>query len=103
MASTTGGRSGPVADELRRRIVDGDLRPGDRVPSTRAITREWGVAMATATKVLGALREDGLVRAVPGIGTVVVERPAPHRTGPVRPASARSRRCAPGRCGPRPR
>lgn len=95
MASTTGGRSGPVADELRRRIVDGDLRPGDRVPSTRAITREWGVAMATATKVLGALREDGLVRAVPGIGTVVVERPTPQRS---RPAGERSE--PPVRAGP---
>ncbi|MFE2872378.1 TetR/AcrR family transcriptional regulator C-terminal domain-containing protein [Embleya sp. NPDC059259] len=64
-----------IAAELRRRIEAGELRPGDRVPSTRAITAEWGVAMATATKVLTALREAGLVRAVRGIGTVVAERP----------------------------
>ncbi|MGW2250272.1 TetR/AcrR family transcriptional regulator C-terminal domain-containing protein [Kitasatospora sp. NPDC001660] len=60
--------------ELRRRIGSGELAPGERVPSTRAITREWGVAMATATKVLSRLREEGLVRAVPGVGTVVAER-----------------------------
>jgi len=41
------------------------------VPSTRAIVDEWGVAMATATKVLTELRHQGLVRAVPGVGTVV--------------------------------
>ena len=64
-----------IAAELRRRIESGELRPGDRVPSTRAITAEWGVAMATATKALSALREAGLVRAVRGVGTVVVERP----------------------------
>ncbi|MEU9040075.1 TetR/AcrR family transcriptional regulator C-terminal domain-containing protein [Kitasatospora sp. NPDC048343] len=61
-----------IAAELRRRIVAGELAPGARVPSTRRITREWGVAMATATKVLSRLREEGLVRAVPGVGTVVV-------------------------------
>lgn len=41
------------------------------MPSTRQIVEEWGVAMGTATKVLAALRNDGLVRVVPGVGTVV--------------------------------
>ncbi|MEV8341971.1 TetR/AcrR family transcriptional regulator C-terminal domain-containing protein [Streptomyces niveus] len=62
-----------IAAELRRRIASGDLAPGDRVPSTRRITEEWGVAMATATKALAALNQEGLVRAVPGVGTVVTE------------------------------
>jgi DNA-binding transcriptional regulator YhcF (GntR family) len=60
-----------IAAELRKRIEAGELAPGDRVPSTREITRRWGVAMATATKALTELRHDGLVRAVPGVGTVV--------------------------------
>ncbi|HZE30299.1 MAG TPA: GntR family transcriptional regulator, partial [Actinoallomurus sp.] len=64
-------RSGQIAAELRRRIETGELAPGDRVPSTREITRRWNVAMATATKVLTQLRHEGLVRAVPGVGTVV--------------------------------
>ncbi|MET4925626.1 TetR/AcrR family transcriptional regulator C-terminal domain-containing protein [Streptomyces sp. PSRA5] len=62
-----------IAAELRRRIASGELVPGDRVPSTRRITEEWGVAMATATKALAALNQEGLVRAVPGVGTVVAE------------------------------
>ncbi|MCT4354307.1 TetR/AcrR family transcriptional regulator C-terminal domain-containing protein [Streptomyces sp. Je 1-79] len=60
-----------IAAEIRRRVQAGELSPGDRVPSTRAITREWGVAMATATKALAALRQEGLVRVEPGVGTVV--------------------------------
>jgi DNA-binding transcriptional regulator YhcF (GntR family) len=60
-----------IAAELRRRIEDGELRPGDALPSTRQIVRDFGVAMATATKALAALQNDGLARAVPGIGTVV--------------------------------
>ncbi|MBV8933409.1 MAG: TetR/AcrR family transcriptional regulator C-terminal domain-containing protein [Kutzneria sp.] len=60
-----------IAAELRRLIEVGELSPGDRVPSTREITRRWHVAMATATKALTELRRAGLVHAVPGIGTVV--------------------------------
>lgn len=58
---------------LRARIESGRLRPGDRAPSTRAVIREFGVAMATATKVLGRLREAGLVATMPGRGTVVLD------------------------------
>ncbi|WP_039831991.1 GntR family transcriptional regulator [Nocardiopsis valliformis] len=74
MASHTGGELPPyarVVADIRARIAGGELQPGDRVPSTREITREWGVAMATATKVLSALRQEGLVVAVRGVGTVV--------------------------------
>ncbi|GLY65923.1 GntR family transcriptional regulator [Amycolatopsis taiwanensis] len=60
-----------IVTEIRRRITSGELRPGDRVPSTRQITRDWGVAMATATKVLTTLRQQGLVESVRGVGTVV--------------------------------
>lgn len=44
-----------IVAELRARIERGQLAPGDRVPSTRQIMKRWGVAMATATKVLSAL------------------------------------------------
>ncbi|MGE7386534.1 TetR/AcrR family transcriptional regulator C-terminal domain-containing protein [Streptomyces sp. NPDC004126] len=64
-------RFSQIVAELRQRIESGELAPGDRVPSTREITRQWGVAMATATRVLTELRQAGLVRAVPGVGTVV--------------------------------
>ncbi|APU15736.1 TetR/AcrR family transcriptional regulator C-terminal domain-containing protein [Actinoalloteichus fjordicus] len=64
-----------IVGAIRARIESGELRPGDRVPSTRQIIREWGVAMATATKALAALRHEGLVQAVPGAGTVVLGRP----------------------------
>jgi AcrR family transcriptional regulator/DNA-binding transcriptional regulator YhcF (GntR family) len=61
-----------IAGEIAHRIRSGRLKVGDRVPSSRQITREWGVAIATATKALAELRARGLVRAVPGVGTVVL-------------------------------
>ncbi len=60
-----------IVDAIRARIEAGELAPGDRVPSTRGIVAEFGVAMATASKVLAALRRDGAVRVIPGVGTVV--------------------------------
>jgi DNA-binding transcriptional regulator YhcF (GntR family) len=82
-------RYSQIVAELRQRIEAGELAPGDRVPSTREITRQWGVAMATATKVLTELRHEGLVRAVPGVGTVVAAGSRPARPGPP-PARAAS-------------
>jgi DNA-binding transcriptional regulator YhcF (GntR family) len=67
-----------IVSDVRRRIEAGELRPGDRVPSARAITREWGVAIATATKAHAALREEGLTVARPGVGTVVAGPSAAH-------------------------
>lgn len=63
-----------IVDELRGRILTGDLRPGDRVPSVRQLARQWGVAIATATRAMATLRDDGLVEATVGAGTVVSAR-----------------------------
>ncbi|MGJ6964454.1 GntR family transcriptional regulator [Streptosporangium sp. G11] len=60
-----------IVAEIRDRILAGDLRPGDRVPSIREIARRWEVAVATATRVMATLRDDGLVETKIGAGTVV--------------------------------
>ncbi|MBG0562493.1 TetR/AcrR family transcriptional regulator C-terminal domain-containing protein [Actinoplanes aureus] len=60
-----------IAALIAARITSGELAPGDRIPSTRQIMAAHGVAMATASKVIAALREQGLVQATPGSGTVV--------------------------------
>jgi DNA-binding transcriptional regulator YhcF (GntR family) len=80
--------SARIAAELRRRIVSGELAPGARLPSTRALVQRHGIAMATATKALTTLRHEGLVRSVPGVGTVVVGQRPPAPAG--RPARRRS-------------
>ncbi|GHJ91446.1 GntR family transcriptional regulator [Streptomyces sp. NE5-10] len=92
-------RYSQIVGELRRRIEAGELAPGDRVPSTREITRQWGVAMATATKVLTELRREGVVHAVPGVGTVVTAAPTnPAATTPASaPASPVGRPARPAR------
>lgn len=63
-----------IADEIGARIASGQLKAGARVPSARQIMRKWGVANATASKALAMLSDAGLVRAIAGVGTVVVEQ-----------------------------
>jgi DNA-binding transcriptional regulator YhcF (GntR family) len=63
-----------IAGEIAEDIRSGRRPEGRRIPSTRQIVRDRGVAMATATKVIGALRAAGLVETVPGSGTVVRRR-----------------------------
>lgn len=66
-----------IVAELRRRIADGELQVGARLPSTRQIAAQWRVAIATATRALTTLRQEGLVRALPGVGTIVARTPRP--------------------------
>ncbi|MFC6020076.1 TetR/AcrR family transcriptional regulator C-terminal domain-containing protein [Plantactinospora solaniradicis] len=83
-----------IVAEIRQRISTGELGAGDQIPSTRQIMRQWGVAMATASKVLTVLRQEGLVRAEPGRGTVVVGdqgRPHPGSAGAAPPRATRRR------------
>lgn len=69
-----------IAAEIERRIAAQELKPGDPVPTTRAIVQEWGVAMATATKALAALKQAGAIEAAPRVGAVVAHRRLPSRS-----------------------
>ncbi|MFE9631786.1 TetR/AcrR family transcriptional regulator C-terminal domain-containing protein [Streptomyces sp. NPDC006463] len=98
MTQTTGTPGDPpylrIVAAIRRRIADGELAPGERIPSTRQIAAEWGVALATATKALTTLRLEGLVEARPRIGTVVAGAAA-GTAAPAGPATPARRRPSP--------
>ncbi|KAB8189543.1 GntR family transcriptional regulator [Nonomuraea phyllanthi] len=69
-----------IVADIERRIADGELRPGDPVPTTRAIMREWGVAMATASKALAALKQAGAIESTSRVGAVIAARRMPSRS-----------------------
>lgn len=73
-----------IAQSIRDEIHAGRLRPGDRVPSVRDLASEYKVSRATADKALSALRSEGLVIAVTGVGTVVAEQPPTMQSGGAR-------------------
>lgn len=68
-----------IADELRARIMSGELREGDRLPSIPELRRTHGAADHTARQALNVLVTEGLAVSKPGAGTFVRSRPAPRR------------------------
>jgi len=55
-----------IVRQLRAQIASGELRDGDRLPSQREMMARWHVSMQTASKVIGAMKTEGL--AVPSVG-----------------------------------
>lgn len=75
-----------IIEHYRRLIASGQLRDGDMLPSGREIAAQFGVSVATASKVATGLQALGLVTPRPGAGTVVTApRPPADRAqgGPI--------------------
>lgn len=70
-----------IAAHYRRAITDGDLRPGDRMPTVRETAERFGVATATVSRAYAMLKAEGLTAPRARVGTVVADRPRVVVTG----------------------
>lgn len=66
-----------VSMDLRRRIIEGDLKPGSRLPKRVDLEQRFAVSPLTIQRAVDRLIEEGFVYAKTGQGTFVVEHP-PH-------------------------
>src|SRR4051794_20432739 len=66
-----------IADRIRSAIDAGELGPGDKLPSTRALAEQAGVNHLTAVRVYRRLAEEGYVSSGVGRGTFVRTVPPP--------------------------
>jgi len=57
-----------IAGQLASWLLDGSLRPGDRLPSERELMPRLAVTRATLREALTALSESDLIEARPGVG-----------------------------------
>ena len=62
-----------VVYAVKKAIVSGQLKPGDRFPSVREIAKELRINPNTAQKVVAHLAREGMLEMKPGIGSVVSE------------------------------
>jgi len=62
-----------VVRQLRARIASGELAEGSRIPSQREMMQIWHISMQTASKVIGALKTEGL--AIPSVGRDTIVAP----------------------------
>lgn len=58
---------------VKRAVVAGQLRPGDRFPSVRVLSQELRINPNTAHKVVAALVAEGVLVTTPAVGSVVAE------------------------------
>lgn len=58
-------------DELKRMIIDGELPPGFKMPSSRELSAQFKIARSTATSAYDQLLADGFFQTYSGTGTFV--------------------------------
>ncbi|MFG2635510.1 PLP-dependent aminotransferase family protein [Streptomyces sp. NPDC048362] len=90
-----GGLRRGLTDALRDAVRTGRLAPGTRLPSSRSLAADLGIARNTVAEAYGDLVAEGWLTARQGSGTRVTDRAvvppagtgaAPHRREPPRPA-----------------
>ena len=68
-----------IAAQIRARIAlqiaDGELAPGDRLPSVRLLAGQLGVTVNTVRAAYAKLEADGLVETRHGVGSLVLATP----------------------------
>jgi len=55
-----------IVEQVEDRVLRGLLRPGQRLPSEREMTAQFGVSRSTVREALRVLESDGLIRSRPG-------------------------------------
>lgn len=62
-----------IVEQIEERIRNGELKPGDQLPSERELAEQFGVSRTAVREAIKALREKGLVEVHPGRGTFVTD------------------------------
>jgi len=63
-----------IAEALRRKIDGGELEPGTRLPTTRALAADLEVSRSTVVRAYEQLEREGWVEAKVGSGTIIRSR-----------------------------
>ena len=65
-------------EELKNKILSGEIRPGEKLPSENELAQEYGISRHTVRKALAILANDGYITTEHGKGTFCSDRMA-HR------------------------
>ncbi len=62
-----------IVAQIEERILNGELRPGDKLPAERELADQFGVSRTAIREAMKALTHSGLVVIQPGRGTFVTD------------------------------
>ena len=60
-----------IAEQIRAKILSGELRAGDALPSIRVLARELRISVITTKRAYEDLEQAGFITTVPGKGSFV--------------------------------
>lgn len=79
-----------VVERIKERIVDGRLKPGDQLPTVRALAQELRINFNTVARAYRILDEAGVISTQQGRGTYILEMPPPEVSAEIRRRAVRA-------------
>lgn len=73
-----------IVEQVKQQLVSGLLKPGDQLPTVRALALELRVNFNTVARAYRLLDEAGVISTQQGRGTYILEIPPPERTDKLR-------------------
>ena len=73
-----------VVERIKERLVSGRLKPGDQLPTVRALASELRVNFNTIARAYRIMDESGIISTQQGRGTYILDMPPPEVTGSIR-------------------
>jgi GntR family transcriptional regulator len=64
-----------IVEQVRQALLNGTLRPGDRLPTVKEVVGSLAINPNTVLKAYRDLEHEGLVEGRQGVGTFVLRRP----------------------------
>ncbi len=66
-----------IVEQVQAQIIGGVLKPGDQLPTVRALAQELRVNFNTVARAYRLLDEAGIISTQQGRGTYILEQPPP--------------------------
>lgn len=63
-----------IKEQLKREIIEGNLKPGDKLPSIRFLAKELRISVITTKRAYDDLEKEGFINSVQGKGSFVAGR-----------------------------
>ncbi|RGP37499.1 FadR/GntR family transcriptional regulator [Pseudotabrizicola alkalilacus] len=67
-----------IAAQFARQIQEGDLKPGDKLPTENTMSKNFGVSRTVIREAIAQLRNEGMIETRQGVGAFVIDRPTRH-------------------------
>jgi len=66
-----------IVEQARRAIVDGELMPGEALPSIRVMAADLSISVITTKRAYDELEKEALIETIPGKGCFVASNDNP--------------------------